>query len=231
MNITREAEEQRAMAQERLHNNKAESKYLWVLDPGHGGLLDDVYQTSGKRSPIWEDGSIYYEGVGNRNIAKMVGDRLEELNIDFGYTVNPSDPTDVSLGKRTNWVNKLPYKNKILVSIHSNGHSNEAAQGWEIFTSKGETSSDRIATVFYNRFMDKFPDRKFRKDMKDGDVDKEANFYIIKNTVCPAVLLENFFHTNEYECKEILMTDEGQNKIVDSIVESINFIETNGIPE
>jgi N-acetylmuramoyl-L-alanine amidase len=39
-----------------------------ILDAGHGGIIDGVYQTHGKRSPIWEDGSQYFEGVGNRQI-------------------------------------------------------------------------------------------------------------------------------------------------------------------
>ena len=212
-----------------MNNIFGESKYIYILDPGHGGLLNGEYQTKGKRSPIWSDGSVYYEGVGNREIAAKVAARLDKMGVDYAYTVNPNDPTDKPLSERTTWVNKLPYKNKILVSIHSNGASVEQANGWEIYTSVGETTSDKIATIFYNRFQDKFMDRKFRKDTKDGDVDKEANFYIIKNTTCPAVLLENFFHTNEYECKNILMSEEGQNKIVNAIVESISFIETNGI--
>lgn len=204
-------------------------RFLWILDPGHGGVLDNEYQTKGKRSPIWDDGTQYFEGEGNRNIATRVGDRLHELDIDYVFTVEPHDPTDVSLSARVAFCNKLNYKHKIGVSIHSNGHDNPNAQGWEIFTSKGETTSDKIATIFYNRFMDKFPDRRFRKDTKDGDPDKEANFYILRKTTCPFILLENFFHTNEYECKNILMTEEGQDKIVRAIVESICFIEKNGI--
>jgi N-acetylmuramoyl-L-alanine amidase len=227
MNITQEAEEQRKMAEEK--NKNKNSKYVWVLDPGHGGVLNGEYQTKGKRSPIWEDGSVYYEGQGNRQIAEKVGNRLDELDIDYIYTVEPTDPTDVSLKARVNFVNKLPVKNILGISIHSNGHSNESANGWEIFTSPGVTKSDKMADIFYNRFQDKFMDRRFRKDTKDGDFDKEANFYIIKYTNCPFVLLENFFMTNESECREILMTEEGQNKIVKAIVESICFIEKNGI--
>ena len=207
------------------------SRFTWILDPGHGGVKDGVYQTSGKRSPIWEDGSVYYEGEGNRQIAHKVGDRLECLDINYIFTVEPEDPTDIGLPARVDFINRLPYKNLIGVSLHSNGFSKESANGWEIWTSKGETTSDKVASIFYNRFQDKFKERKFRSDTKDGDVDKESNFYILRNTKCPFVLLENFFHTNESECKEILMTEEGQNKIVDAIIESINFIETNGIPK
>ena len=39
-------------------------KYTWLLDPGHGGMIDGEYQTAGKRSPEFEFGQ-YFEGVGN----------------------------------------------------------------------------------------------------------------------------------------------------------------------
>ena len=41
------------------------SKKIWLLDPGHGGLDPETgkYVTSGKRSPKWEDGSQYFEGL------------------------------------------------------------------------------------------------------------------------------------------------------------------------
>jgi len=201
------------------------SKYIWILDAGHGGLIDNVYQTSGKRSPKWSDGSIYYEGVGNRQIAKKVGDQLQKLDIDFVYTVDPSNGKDVSLTTRINFVNKLPAKNKVLISIHSNGASVESASGFEIFTSAGQTKSDAIATVIYEEFQKEFKESKFRKDMSDGDVDKENPLYITGKSNCPAVLLECFFMTNEKECKEILMTEEGQNRIVKCIVQAICKLE------
>jgi N-acetylmuramoyl-L-alanine amidase len=205
------------------------SKFIWVLDPGHGGVKDNEYQTKGKRSPVWSDGTQYFEGEGNRIIATKVANKLDKLDIEYIYTVEPEDPTDVGLPARVNFVNKLPYKNLLGVSLHSNGFGKESANGWEIWTSKGETTSDKIASIFYSKFENEFKNRKFRSDTKDGDVDKESNFYILKYTKCPFVLLENFFHTNEDECKNILMTEAGQDKIVNAIVESINFIELNGI--
>ena len=33
-----------------------------ILDAGHGGMINGKYQTKGKRSPVWEDGSVLYEG-------------------------------------------------------------------------------------------------------------------------------------------------------------------------
>lgn len=201
------------------------SKYYYILDPGHGGLIDNVYQTKGKRSPVWPDGTQYFEGVGNRQIAKKVGDQLKKLDIDYTYTVDPSNGKDVSLTTRINFVNKFPAKNKVLISIHSNGASVESASGFEIFTSVGQTKSDTIATVIFEEFQKEFTESKFRKDVSDGDVDKENPLYITGKSNCPAVLLECFFMTNEKECKEILMTEEGQNRIVKCIVQAICRLE------
>jgi len=41
-------------------------------------------------------------------------------------------------------------------------------------------------------------------DLKDGDTDYEANFYVLINTVMPAVLLENLFFDN-YADASLLM--------------------------
>ena len=41
------------------------SKYLYIFDPGHGGLVDGKYQTAGKRSPKFADGKVLFEGVNN----------------------------------------------------------------------------------------------------------------------------------------------------------------------
>jgi len=201
------------------------SKYYYILDAGHGGLLNNVYQTSGKRSPIWKDGSVYYEGVGNRQIAKKVGEELKKLQLPYTYTVLPEDPRDVPLGARISFINKLPTKNKVLISIHSNGASAEAASGFEIFTSLGQTKSDDIADIIYAEFQKEFTESKFRKDTSDGDVDKENPLYMTGKSNCPAVLLECFFMTNEKECKEILMTEVGQNRIVKCIINAIKVLE------
>lgn len=203
------------------------SKYYYILDPGHGGLIDGVYQTKGKRSPVWEDGSIYYEGVGNRQIAKKVGDQLKKLGIDFAYTVDPSNGKDVSLGTRTNFINKLPAKNKIAISIHSNGVEDQAAYGWQVHiyeeptTKKYSERSLAIAELFRDTFKAEFKDIKLRG--KEGIV--KNNLHMTRETTCPTILLENFFHTNKKECKEILMTEEGQNRIVKCIVQAICKLE------
>lgn len=199
------------------------SKYLWLLDPGHGGILNGEYQTAGKRSPVWEDGSQYFEGEGNRDIVNRILKLCKESGIDAIDIV--SSNRDISLSERVARANALNSVRKcIYVSIHSDAFSQESANGYSVYTSKGNTKSDEIAQIFIENMEIFFPDRKLRKDTLDGDKDKEANFYVLKNTDCPAILIENFFMTNKQEC-ELLMSKEGKSKIALSHFKSISSIE------
>ena len=203
------------------------SKRTYILDPGHGGInpATGQYVTTGKRSPKWADGSVYYEGVGNRQIAELIGSKLKALNIDFAYTVTPSDWTDVSLSTRVHRANLLVAKKEcVLISIHSNAAASSQAHGFEVFTSPGQTNSDALATILYKEFGAAFPELKGRSAMQDGDPDKEELFTMIAGPKCPAMLIETMFHTNEKECK-ILMSDQGRIRIAQAIVNAIQKME------
>jgi N-acetylmuramoyl-L-alanine amidase len=67
------------------------------------------------------------------------------------------------------------------------------ATGWEAWTSKGKTESDKIAEYLYKAAEKNLKGKKLRKDTTDGDSDKESDLYVLKHTNCPAVLTENFF--------------------------------------
>lgn len=200
-------------------------KKTWLLDNGHGGEVDGKYTTPGKRSPKWGDGTQYFEGIGNRNIVNKIARRLAELGID--HLIVTPEQVDVSLPARVARINNH-YKtnpNSVVVSIHSDGFSKPEAHGWSVWTSVGQTKSDSIATKFYESAKGIFPNEKMRTNSSDGDPDQESQFYILRKTNCPAILTENFFHTNPKECKEILMSEEGVNKLVELHVQAILNIE------
>jgi len=201
-----------------------------ILDAGHGGLIDGEYQTAGKRSPIWDDGSQYFEGVGNRLIRERIAKLLVGHNVSVSYT--DTSESDISLGKRIQEVNRLAKlhgpKNCLLISIHSNGFNKDSAHGWSVYTTKGTTKSDTYAEALYEEIKDLFPNEKLRTDKSDGDLDIESNFYMLRKSICPAILSENFFHTNKRECKKILMTKFGREKIAKAHVNMIKrFINKN----
>lgn len=187
-----------------------------LLDPGHG------IDTPGKRSP---DGSLR-EYLSNRQIADLTLARLRAEGMDADLVV--TETNDISLRTRAMRVNRvcaqLGASNVLLLSIHSNaagtGRSWMTGTGWECYTTPGKTRSDALAECLYQSFTKAFPDKKMRKDTTDGDSDKEADFYIIKQTKCPAVLLENFFYDNRAECAWLLK-EETRERIADAIVAGV----------
>ena len=173
-----------------------------LLDAGHG------IDTAGKRSPVWSDGSQLFEYEFNRDIVKRIADELDEIGIE--YVIICPEQLDISLSERVARANAVAQNyNSLFISVHANAGG---GTGWEIFTSIGETKSDAYATVFAKEAMSKLPGWKIRKDTTDGDDDKEANFYVLKNTICPAVLTENFFMDSEKDCR-FIMSEEGRNTI------------------
>ena len=205
------------------------SNYIWLLDSGHGGLDPEtgIYVTPGKRSPKWEDGTQYFEGVGNRDIVKRILNRCLDAGIIAVDIVNNWE--DVSLATRVNRANAVHqyFKNSIYVSVHSNGFNKESAHGYSVYTSPGKTRSDKYAEMLLEKMKIKFPDHKLRKDTSDGDMDKEAAFYVLRKTKMPAILSENFFMTNKKEC-DLLLTEKFRQKIADCHFEMMKEVENGG---
>lgn len=184
-----------------------------LIDAGHG------IDTPGKRSP---DGK-FREYLWNRQVADLVLELLQDRGVDASLVV--TETNDISLRTRAMRVNRvcdsLGTANVLLLSIHANAAGNGSewmnARGWSCYTTRGVTDSDRLAECLYDSFERFFPDRRIRKDMSDGDRDWEADFYIIKKTKCPAVLLENFFYDNREECAWLL-SDVSKQRIAFAIV-------------
>lgn len=163
-----------------------------IFDNGHGGVIKGVYQTAGKRSPDWAEGTLF-EGVFNREIVRRLIARLDALGLPYGY-VSPEEE-DISLAKRVTRANQyyhLHKKQAYLFSVHANAGE---GTGWEIFTSIGFTKSDEVAAVFAAH-LEALP-IVHRKEGKEPD--KEANFYILHKSQCPAVLLECAFMDSQQD--------------------------------
>lgn len=197
------------------------SKYLYILDPGHGGLVNGKYQTAGKRSPKFPDGRVLFEGVNNRDNVERIMAKFKANGLDCIDIVN-SD-LDVSLGERVRKANALAKDRKcIYISIHSDAAGDgikwHPASGISVWTSKGQTKSDIFASIVIDELQAKFLQSiKWRTNTTDGDEDHEENFYVLRETRCPAILCELGFHTNEAETKR-MMTTEFKDKVVAALL-------------
>lgn len=189
-----------------------------LLDAGHG------IDTLGKRSP---DGA-FLEYKWNREVAELAYALLEEHGFDVDFVV--TETNDIPLKTRVRRVNEVcnlhGSQNVLLLSIHSNAAGMGAtwmnAKGWSCYTTKGMTKSDKVASCLYDAFEEEFKDRTIRRDLSDGDPDWEEDFYIIKKTPCPAVLLENFFYDNKEECSFLLM-EQTKKRIAKAILKGVQY--------
>ena len=180
-----------------------------ILDAGHGK------DTPGKCSP---DKSLY-EWQFNREIVSMLCTRLYGLNVQTVILV--PEENDVPLKERVRRVNTIVHdaeiagKECLLISVHINaaGHGTwNKASGWSVWVSNNASEkSKQFAQIAYEqaKLLDLCGNRVVQQENY-----WTSNFYILKNTPCPAVLTENLFQDN-HEDVEFLKSDEGKSKIVD----------------
>ena len=183
-----------------------------ILDPGHG------YNTTGKASPIWPDGTQLFEWEFNRDVARRVKRDLSHQGIKSVILVEGA--IDVYLHVRANRANEIArrFPGSFLISIH--GNATPGGRGWEVWTSPGQTESDKIATKLYESAKYYLQGFRMRHDYTDGDPDKESPFTILMKTTCPAVLTENLFYDNEKECR-FMLSDYGKEMITKLHVDGI----------
>ena len=186
------------------------------IDNGHGLM------TAGKRSPDGQFREPFY----NREIAKRVVSNLRDRGLDAELLVPEDD--DISLAERVRRINAacflLGKQNVILISIHVNAAGNGSkwlnATGWSVYTCKGQTESDKLAECLCQAAIKNFPGRRIRTDISDGDMDWEDGFYILRKSLCVAVLTENFFMDSRDDL-EYLQSRAGKQAVVDTHVEGI----------
>ena len=212
-----------------------------IVDYGHGGMIDGVYQTAGKQYHHTDtDGGpvvlSLFEGVVQRQIMARVIRRLRSLGVRVfdcvagrEWITPPASwrellQHDASLAARVRYANK--HSGGVFISGHSNAIGNEhegtgrSPTGIEVYTSRGQTRADHVATTLHAACADRMPAAGLgmrRGDWSDGDCDYEAGFYVLRKTVMPAVLIEAGYHTNRRDA-EVLVSDEGQAALAGAIV-------------
>ncbi|MBE6214897.1 MAG: N-acetylmuramoyl-L-alanine amidase [Bacteroidales bacterium] len=190
---------------------------LILLDPAHG------HNTPGKRSP---DGTLI-EAIYTRQLVKDLTLELEK----HGHTVHilVPEPEDIPINVRVKRINAIcraeGIENTILISTHLNAAGDGSkwldATGWSCYTCKGQTESDLLADCLYKAAEQILENQVIRTDYaRDGDPDWEENFYILRHSLCPAVLTENFFMDSRLDL-EYLHSKAGKQAVVDTHVEGI----------
>ena len=177
------------------------TKHLIVIDPGHGG--SDRGATMGS----------IQEKTLTLKTARLIKYYLHKK----GYQVILTRTQDgfISLTKRTNIANDT--KSTIFISIHYNAFKYSHAKGVEVYYyNKGhkwrQKASKKLADLILSKMIGS-------TGAKNRGV-KEGNFYVIRETCMPAVLIEGGFITNPQE-RSHLCDQKYLEKIAQSIASGI----------
>lgn len=146
-----------------------------VIDPGHSG-------------PV-EPGACA-GGVRECDVVLAIAQLLEERLYEQDHEVLLTRTGDIEMDDlffRAGLANAN--QADVFVSIHANSAMNEAAHGTEVYHYPGSVQGQRLAACIHARLV-------AGVNTADRGV-KEANFQVLRETDCPAVLVEVAFISNE----------------------------------
>ena len=146
-------------------------KYTIVIDPGHGGKDPGAVYAGYKEKDIVLPIALYLGGFLS-NMANCVYTRTADVY--------------VPLRDRVFIANSM--KADMFISIHVNASPKHNARGEEIWIYPGSVESAKLADSIAT-YIDEIVPGKFRGV-------KEGNFYVLRKTKMPAVLIEVGFIDN-----------------------------------
>lgn len=165
-----------------------------LIDPGHGGK----FQGAGANGISEADYTL--------KTAAMLASYLRAAGHDVSLTRSDNSNLGETLAEdlEVRCCIERKIRPDLFLSIHCNAAESTKAEGFEVWTSPGQTDADKAAEKILNEFSKAFPSRRLRRDVSDGDSDKEAKFRVLTGTLGPAVLVELGFLTNKDEARWLM---------------------------
>lgn len=165
--------------------------------------------TNAGHMPGVDPGAIGPSGLQEADVAKQVATMVHDLLIAAGYQDQfvQSDSLQEICDMSNAW------ESDVFVSIHCNAAENPQAHGTETWAYEGSDASTCIAKAVQDSLVQTI-------GLSDRGVKQSAGLYVLRNTNCPACLVELAFISNADE--ETLLADpEWQQRAAQAIVNGI----------
>jgi len=164
-----------------------------VIDPGHGGS---------------DSGAVGPDGIMEKTVTLAIAKKVDKILSDNGAKVvmtrttdrdvyAPNDTAVEELQARVD-VGENAGNADIFMSIHANSFINDTAHGTETFYYNGSDNGKNLASFVQDELVK-------ATNLADRGI-STANFYVIKHSSMPAILIETAFISNNTE--EQLLNDE-----------------------
>jgi len=180
-----------------LLNQPEIEKKVIVLDPGHGGRDKGVM---GKEGLCEKDVSL--------EVASRLKAKLEERFKDISVFLTREHDEYISLQERSGLANHKMCD--LFISIHLNASSSPNACGDEVYFTSG---NERLADIVQAALVKEL-------GVTDRGI-KEGPFFVLKDVLSPAVLVELGFLSNSMD-EGNLRSDEYKDKIIGALSDAIS---------
>ena len=171
-----------------------------IIDPGHGGRDPGAIPVDGL--PMEKDVALA--------IARAIHGKEPNLpGVQFAYT-RLGDQT-VDLDTRVKFANDT--KADLFVSIHLNADEQRKGRGAETYCYPGSIEGQKLATAVQASLV-------WNTELRDRGV-KQAEFYVLRNTTMPAILVEAGFIGGFPDEAKYVTRPETISKIAESILMGI----------
>lgn len=182
--------------------NTLQNKVI-IVDPGHGGF------DPGKPGVNGED-----EKNLNLKIGLLLRDYLQSAGAVVIMTRTTDNDTDGTEGRHKNSDmrarKRIAEGGDILVSVHQNSFTQPSVHGAQVFYNAKSTEGKKLAE-YIQASIKQYADLDNRRTAKSN-----TNYYVLKATQIPAVIIECGFLTNPEE-EQKLNNPEYQDKMALSI--------------
>lgn len=185
-------------------------------DAGHGGIhpLTDRYTTAPNKQYKHQGNTAFhregwfYEGVFNRQVAAIFEAMCEE-HLRVVRTYHPWQ--DIRLEDRVNIANADYDQNArrrgVFISWHANASPTHTARGTEVYDSRGKTASDHLTQYYAEALRKNLGDLVTYRAASSARFSKEANFYVLRYTKMPAMLIETLFFDQVNDATLLMQRD------------------------
>lgn len=150
-----------------------------IINPGHGGN---------------DSGAVSYSGFKEADLTHVISHRVESLLANYFEVYNTRDWRRVELKEVVDFANEK--KADIFVSIHCNAYKESNVKGLECFYFPGSEQGFKLADSIYWSIASAAINSGYVYTLRKVKTDE---FYVLRKTVMPAVLIETGFITNPDE--------------------------------
>ncbi|MEG2774539.1 MAG: N-acetylmuramoyl-L-alanine amidase [Acetivibrio sp.] len=191
--------------------SRTEDKKLIAIDPGHGGF---------------DPGKVGLCQSIEKNINLSIALELKKQLEKNGYQVVMTRELDEALHeegsshitKRMDMKKRVDFINQsdaeIAVSIHQNSFTESSPRGAQVFYHTRSEAGKELALVLQAKIKEILADGNYREAKTNED------YYMLKKTTCPFVIVECGFLSNQEEAA-LLVTEEYQKKVATAISQGI----------